>query len=152
MSRYAVIVALAAAVASSACFDFATHTSPTPTASSVLGGTWTTTQSLPGSTGSLQDACVNYTWAVTSFTGTSGSGTFTATCHGNVQVSGSASGTLTGTTVSWSANAVGTIPGGPSCAIALTGTATPEANNRIRIPYSGTTCIGPVSGTEIISR
>jgi hypothetical protein len=67
-------------------------------------------------------------------------------------VAGSASGTLTGSTVNWSANATGTIPGQASCAIALTGTATLEANNRIRIPYSGTTCLGPVSGTEIIAR
>ncbi|HEX5068637.1 MAG TPA: hypothetical protein VFV78_00370 [Vicinamibacterales bacterium] len=141
-----------AAAASAACLDFSTRTSPTPTANSVLGGNWATTQSLPGVSGSLADSCVNFQWAVTSFTGTSGSGTFSATCLGNMQVSGSATGTLSGTTLTWSANATATVPGVPSCAIAISGTATLEANNQIRIPYAGTTCLGPVSGTEIIKR
>lgn len=153
MKRYALIfLTIVAAGSSAACFEFITKTSPTPTTSSVLGGTWSTVQSLPGVSGSIQDSCVNFTWAVTSFSGTSGSGTFSATCMGNVQVAGAASGTLTGTTVNWSANATGTVPGLPPCAIALAGTATLEANNRIRIPYSGTTCLGPVSGTEIVSK
>jgi hypothetical protein len=152
MSRIAIALIFAAAVASTACFDFATKVSPTPTASQVLGGTWSTTQSLPGITGSLANSCVNFQWAVTSFTGTSGSGTFSATCLGNMQVAGSASGTLSGGTLSWSANATATVPGHPTCAIAINGTATLEANNQIRIPYSGTTCLGPVSGTEIIKK
>jgi hypothetical protein len=71
---------------------------------------------------------------------------------GNMQVSGSATGTLSGSTINWSANATATVPGVPSCPIALSGTATLEANNQIRIPYSGTTCLGPVSGTEIIKK
>ena len=54
--------------------------------------------------------------------------------------------------MNWSANATGAVPGVPPCAIAISGTATLEANNRIRIPYSGTTCLGPVSGTEIVQR
>jgi hypothetical protein len=152
MSRYAIALILVAAGASAACFDFATKTSPTPTASNALGGSWTTTQSLPGVSGSLADSCVNFHWTVTSFTGTSGSGTFSATCLGNMQVAGTASGTLSGSTVNWSANATATVPGNPSCAIAISGTAMLEANNQIRIPYSGTTCLGPVSGTEIIKR
>jgi hypothetical protein len=152
MSRFAIALLLVAASASTACFDFATKTSPTPAASQLLGGSWTTTQSLPGVSGSLADSCVNFQWAVTSFTGTSGSGTFSATCMGNMQVAGSATGTLSGTTLTWSANATATVPGIPSCAIAIAGTATLEANNQIRIPYSGTTCLGPVSGTEIIKR
>jgi len=152
MSRFAIALILAAAGASAACFDFATKTSPTPSASTLLGGTWSTTQSLPGVTGSLQDSCVNFQWTVTSFTGTSGSGTFSATCLGNMQVACSASGTLSGSTLNWSANATASVPGNPSCAISISGTATLEANNQIRIPYSGTTCLGPVSGTEIIHR
>jgi hypothetical protein len=154
MKRYAfVLLAMLAAGASAACFDFATKTtSPTNTTSQTLGGSWATVQSLPGASGSLQDACVNFKWSVTQFSGTSGSGTFSATCLGNMAVTGSASGTLVGSTVSWTANATGTVAGQPVCSIALAGTATLEANNRIRIPYSGTTCLGPVSGTEIISR
>jgi len=147
-------LAIAAAVGSAACFEFASKSTngPTNTTSQTLSGIWATVQSLPGSSGSLADACVNFKWNVTQITGTSGSGTFSATCFGTLDVAGSASGTLTGSVVNWSANATGTVTGLPPCAIALTGTATLEANNRIRIPYSGTTCLGPVSGTEIISR
>ena len=152
MKRLAAAFMLIAASASAACFDFSSKTSPTPTANTVLGGNWATTQSLPGVSGSLADSCVNFHWAVTSFTGTSGSGTFSATCLGNMQVAGSATGTLSGTTLTWSANATATVPGVPACAIAISGTATLEANNQIRIPYAGTTCLGPVSGTEIIQK
>src|SRR5512147_1258258 len=150
-----ILLAVAAAAAGAACFDFKTSTSPTSVTantSQTLGGTWATVQSLPGSSGSLADACVNFKWSVTQISGTSGSGTFSATCLGNIQVAGSASATLNGSTASWSANATGTVSGQPPCAISLAGTATLEANNRIRIPYSGTTCLGPVSGTEIIQR
>ena len=145
------VAVVAASLAGSACFNFNNSTSPT-SISSALGGAWTTAESLPGSSGSLQDSCINYSWNVTEFNGTSGSGTFSATCFGNVQISGSAKGTLNGSTLNWSATATGTVPGMPPCAISLTGTATIEGTNRIRIPYSGTTCLGPVSGTEIIQR
>lgn len=152
MGRLAAALIFVAAAASAACFDFSTKTSPSPTVNTVLGGNWATTQSLPGVSGSLADSCVNFQWTVTSFTGTSGSGTFSATCLGNMQVAGSATGTLSGTTVNWSANATATVPGIPACPVAISGTAILEANNQIRIPYSGTTCLGPVSGIEIIRR
>ncbi len=42
----------------------------------------------PASSGSLADSCVNFHWNVTQFTGTSGSGTFSATCFGNLDVVG----------------------------------------------------------------
>jgi len=152
MKRLAIAWILIAAGAGAACSNFSTNTSPAPSATTLLGGNWSTTQSLPGVSGSLADSCVNFQWAVTSFTGTSGSGTFSATCMGNMQVTGSATGSLSGMTLAWSANATATVPGVPSCPIALSGTASLEANNQIRIPYSGTTCLGPVSGTEIIHR
>ena len=127
-------------------------TTTTTSAADTLGGTWATTQSLPGSSGSLANSCVNYSWTVTQFSGSSGSGTFAATCFGNVSVTGSASGSINGTTITWSANATGTAPNFPACQINLSGTATLEANNKIRIPYAGTTCLGPVSGTEVIQK
>jgi hypothetical protein len=153
-----VVIAFLASVvaaASAACFDFKASTSPssvTGNTSQAIAGTWSTVQSLPGSSGSLADACVNFKWSVTQFSGTSGSGAFSATCMGSIQVSGTASATLAGSTLNWSASATGTVPGQSACAIALAGTATLEANNQIRVPYSGTTCLGPVSGTEVIKR
>jgi hypothetical protein len=66
-------------------------------------------------------------------------------------VSGTASGTLNGTTVNWAANAVASAPEIPSCNVSLTGTAELGVNS-IRVPYSGTTCLGPVSGVEVLSK
>ena len=153
MKRHTIIfLTMLAACASAACFEFSSKTSPTSSTSQTLAGAWATTQSLPGASGSLQDACVNFKWTVTHIDGTSGSGTFSATCLGNMQVVGSASGTLVGSTLNWSATATGTVPNQSSCTITLTGSATLEPNNKIRIPYQGTTCLGPVSGTEVISR
>lgn len=141
---------LAAAVLGGACFKISKSTSPTGSASQ-LGGTWVTFQSLPGVSGSIQESCTDFRWAVTEYTGTTAAGTFSATCLGNLQVAGSAQGTLSGSTVNWSANATGTVQGVPPCNIALSGTAVLETN-QIRIPYAGTTCLGPVSGTEILRR
>ena len=153
MKRLAILLlTVLTAGASAACVEFSTKTTPSPIVTTGISGTWGTTQSLPGISGSLQDSCVNFKWTITEHTQTSASGTFSATCLGNMQVTGSASGSLTGITLNWSANATGTVAGQPPCQISLKGTATLEADNRIRIPYSGTTCLGPVSGTEIISR
>lgn len=158
MRRSVVFVAiLAAAAANAACGDLLNNlinkTSATPTASTALSGTWATTQSLPGSSGSLDNSCVDFKWDVTEFSGTSGSGTFSATCLGNVHVTGSAMGNLTSSSsATWSATATGVAPGAPTCQIAISGTATIEASNKIRIPYSGTTCLGAVSGTEVIQK
>lgn len=114
--------------------------------SSALAGTWRSVGS-----GSVQDSCTNFSWSVTQFTGSTGSGTFSATCFGNVQIAGSASGTLNTNNISWAANATATVPNMPPCEIKLTGTATLQTD-RIVIPYSGTTCLGEVSGTETVKR
>jgi hypothetical protein len=64
---------------------------------------------------------------------------------------GTAAGTLNGSVINWSANANAVAAGMPSCAILLTGTAELGVDS-IRIPYSGSTCLGPVSGVEILNR
>jgi hypothetical protein len=59
---------------------------------------------------------------------------------------------LSGTIVNWTATATAAGAGVPTgCAISLAGTAVFEGS-QIRIPYSGTTCLGPVSGTEILGK
>jgi hypothetical protein len=68
-----------------------------------------------------------------------------------IQVAGTAHGTLSGTTVTWAADATGTGPGGAVCPVALTGTATFDGT-QFRIPYTGTTCLGPVSGAEVLRK
>jgi hypothetical protein len=67
-------------------------------------------------------------------------------------VTGSASGQLNGTTVPMTASGAATVPGLPSCTFSLNGTGTIENSDTIRIDYTGTTCLGPVHGTETLRR
>ena len=47
----------------------------------------------------------------------------------------------------------GTVGGaGMACPFSLTGTAVPEGLDTIRINYNGTTCLGPVSGSEVLKK
>lgn len=143
------IPACVAAVLSAGCLDFLTSkTSPTPAAPiQLMTGQWASISSAT----TLPSTCTDFHWTITEVTGTSGSGTFTAKCMGTIPVSGTAHGTLSGTTVTWSADANGTAPGGGACPISLTGTATFDGM-QFRVPYTGTTCLGPVSGTEILRK
>ncbi len=140
----------AAALVAAACsnlFSFANKTSPTSTSPTLSAGPWT---SVASST-SLVDTCTNFHWTIADVSGATGSGTFTATCLENMQISGTAEGTIDGTNVTWTAEATGTTPDGTSCPISLNGTATFDGA-QFRIPYTGTTCVGPVSGTEILRK
>jgi len=148
MKRYLSVMLLVAA-ATTACFKITTSPTPVNSTSTLLGGTWVTVESIPGA--SINASCTNFVWAVTEYDGQSASGTFSARCFTNVDIVGSAKGTLSGINVNWSATATATMAGLPPCAIALSGVATLETD-KIRIPYSGTTCVGPVSGTEIVKR
>jgi hypothetical protein len=148
MKRTLALVA-SAALLTAGCFkSSATVTTPSNT-SAMIGGTWVTVAHVPVAAG--VESCTNFNWAVTSFTGTTGSGTFSATCFGNVQIAGSASGTINASNISWSANATATVQGQPPCAISLSGTATLQTD-QIVIPWTGSTCLGPVSGTETVKR
>jgi len=156
MSRRFLILPMLAVLAGAGCsFNHqSATTSPSNASAQLLGGVWATTQSFPGiGSGSVQDACTNFKWQVTDFSGSTGSGTFSATClNGTMTISGTARGTMSGTIVNWTATATATGAGVPTgCAISLAGTAAFEGS-QIRIPYSGTTCLGPVSGTEILGK
>jgi hypothetical protein len=82
---------------------------------------------------------------------TAAMGSFSATCAGGLNVSGTAAGTLSGSTITWTAHGIATTPEIPSCDISLSGTAELGVNS-IRVPYTGTTCLGPVSGVEILNK
>jgi len=120
----------------------------TPPATSYLG-TWTSTTAASGSS-----ACSGFEWRVTNQTATLISGLFFARCPGNLAVSGSAWGELkepSATTIPISVTAGATGPGVLVCEVAMKGTAT-FTGEAIRFPYSGTTCLGPISGTEVLQR
>ena len=128
-----------------------TPPAPTPSApapTGTLGGIWIS----DGITVPAPGSCNNFQWQVTSSTATSLSGNFSATCGGNITVTGTASGRVEGNLVPISVAGTATYAGAISCDFSLTGTGTIIDNDTITIPYSGTTCQGPVDGTQTLHR
>jgi hypothetical protein len=148
MRNIIVAMCLAAAAASSACFGYERTSTLGPSATGVaaLLGNWTSANLVPSA-----DACTDFKWNVTEQSGNTASGTFSATCKGDLKIAGTANGTLSGSTVAWNAQATATVQGLPSCAISLTGTAEVGVDS-IRVPYSGDTCLGKVSGVEVLRK
>ncbi len=126
-----------------------TPTSPsTPTASlDAFAGTW---QSVTASTPAT--GCGNLKYTVTPVSSSSANVTFTATCASNITVTGSGSGTLSGSTINWSATGlVG--QGGVNCPFSFSNSkATLGTDGNIVVAYSGTVCGIPVSGTETVKK
>jgi hypothetical protein len=152
MKNLILATALAACVAASGCVGYESKTvaptTPGTAGVEALVGTWAS-----ASTGIVPSpsTCTDFKWTPSQQTSTSASGAFSATCAGDLKVSGTASGTLSGATVTWSAQGVASTPQIASCNIALSGTAELGVSS-IRIPYSGNTCLGPVSGVEILNK
>lgn len=146
--------ALAVCVAAAGCVGYESKTTvPTgpsghDTVASMMGN-W---QSTAGA-GIIPSAssCTDFKWNPTEQTATSAKGSFSASCAGDLKVTGSAMGTLSGATVTWTAAANASTPAMPTCAVTLSGTAEIGVNS-IRIPYTGVTCLGNVSGVEVLTR
>jgi hypothetical protein len=142
---------LSVAVAAAGCAGYSsktTTTGPSSTAVAALMGDWASTGAsvIPS-----PSTCTDFKWNPTEQTPNSAKGSFSATCAGDLKVSGTATGTLSGNVISWAANANAATPSLPTCAVLLAGTAELGVES-IRIPYSGTTCLGPVSGVEILNK
>ena len=143
------VVCVAVAASSAACIGFerkSSVTGPSAVGIGTLMGSWSSSNIIP-STG----ACTDFKWNVSEQTATSAKGSFSATCAGDLKLSGTASGTLSGSTINWSAQGNANAPGLTSCDILLMGTAEIGVDS-VRVPYSGTTCLGPVSGVEILNK
>jgi hypothetical protein len=138
------------AVVTAACFGYerkSTVTQPTgSTGVAALLGNWTSASVVPS-----PSTCTDFKWNVTEQTTNTARGSFSATCANDLKLSGTAQGTLTGSIINWSAQGTATAPGLPSCAVSLTGTAEIGLDS-VRVPYSGDTCAGRVSGTEVLRR
>lgn len=151
MSRHLAATLLVAAL-STGCFEaFNTGNPVNPDPSiNMLGGVW---RSSTDNANALLSGCSNFEWIATESASGSlvGAGAFSATCFGNVQVLGSARATQSGSTTNWTAEGVAN--GGPlaNCVITLSGTAVRNGDD-LSINYSGTTCLGDVSGTETLRR
>lgn len=152
MRATAVGLAIGIAVVAAACVETKHEgpTSPSDVVKVLATGSWTSAATAAPA-GLNVGSCGNLEWKITSMTDTSASGTFKASCGGGLTLEGSAEGKLTGMTAELKAS--GTVGGaGMTCPFSLTGTAVPEGLDTIRINYSGTTCLGPVSGSEVLKK
>jgi hypothetical protein len=137
------------AIATSACFGFERKTTmAAPSASGVgaLMGSWTSSNVIPSPA-----SCTDFKWNATEQTANRASGAFSATCANALRLSGTAEGTLNGSLVNWSARGTATAADLASCSFTLTGTAELGVDS-IRVPYAGDTCLGRVTGTEILRK
>ena len=143
------LVCLAVAGSSAACIGFerkSTVTGPSAAGIGTLLGNWTSASVIPS-----PSSCTDFKWNVTEQTGNSAKGSFSATCAGDLKLTGTAQGTLSGSTINWSAQGIANAPGLSSCNISLTGTAEIGLDS-VRVPYAGDTCLGKVSGVETLKR
>jgi hypothetical protein len=146
MKRASCLLGLFAALVGAGCSG--APTAPKTNDPNSLLGTWVSVSPAPSTAGT----CANFQWSITDVIGLTGSGNFSATCFGTLQVTGTGTGTFTGTSIEWNVTGTATGSGTGTCAIAASGSASLTADGGIQIPYSGTTCLGPVSGTQIIKR
>jgi hypothetical protein len=134
------------------------HRSGDPTSPSAAGpsgndssyvGTWQSAGA--GPTGFPDpNGCSNFLWTVTAQASNAISGNFTATCLGSVPISGTGNGQVNGNTINMSLSGTASLQTG-ACAFSVFGTGIYEGQE-IRVPYTGTTCLGPISGTETLRR
>ena len=140
---------VAVAALSAACIGFerkSTVAGPSAAGIGTLMGSWTSSNLIP-----TPGSCTDFKWTVSEQTSNSARGSFGATCAGDLRLTGTAQGTLSGSTVNWSAQGSANAPGLTSCNITLTGTAEIGVDS-VRVPYSGTTCLGAVNGVEVLRR
>ena len=140
---------LAVAASTAACFEYESGkstTGPSAAGSGSLMGNWTSSSLIP-----TPSTCADFKWNVTEQTATAARGSFSATCANDLKLTGTAQGTLTGSTIDWNAQGVANAPGISGCNITLKGSAEMGVSS-IRVPYSGDTCLGKVSGVETLSR
>jgi hypothetical protein len=134
----------------SGCVGFehkSSMTGPSAAGISALMGSWTSANIIPSPT-----TCTDMRWNPTEQTNTTAKGSFSATCPGDLRFTGTAEGELTTSgTITWRAQANASGPGMPSCGLALNGSAELTTDS-IRIPYSGNTCLGAVSGVEVLKK
>jgi len=97
-------------------------------------------------------SCADFQWQITSQTSNSIAGTFSAVCGGSLTVTGSGTGQLNGDQVPITVSGTVNAPGLPPCNFSLAGVGTITNGDTLTIPYSGTTCVGPVHGTETLHK
>jgi hypothetical protein len=149
MTRYILGVGLAAAM-TAGCINFERKENPTgpgSTGMQALTGNWASTTALPS-----RESCSNFQWSITDRTATSASGSFSATCAGDLRIQGTAAATLSGDVINWNAAATATnVPVVGTCPIELRGTAELGVDS-VQIRYNGSACGVAVDGVETLRR
>lgn len=111
-----------------------------------------TTSSRPAATLPSLSACADFNWNIQTQSGATASGPFVITCAGPIVLSGAGTGEiLSPTSVRVSITGIGHLPDVASCSFSLTGVGELQGDT-IRIPFSGSTCFGPVTGSTRIHR
>jgi len=142
---FRVLAVAATAVLSTACAGLEMSGPSELSGAASLLGTWNSTSSV----GAGASSCTNFQWQLTGQQGNTVAGEASAIC-GPVTVSGTVSGTINGKDVQFQID--GSADGsGVSCPFSITGTARIEGD-AIRVPYSGSTCLGPANGEEVLRR
>ena len=150
-------LALAVALAGPACIDQGGNVtlpgSPTfdgsPGTVGSLTGLWTSANGQ-----GAVDNCHSIRWNITNQTETALSGSFSAICANVVLITGTASGVTNGQNVSVQVSGLAQAQGvTTTCGFSLQGIGTIGSDNDVLlVSYSGTTCLGPVSGQEVLRR
>jgi hypothetical protein len=143
-----IAVCLTIAISAAACIGYERNNTPTSPSggSGSLVGNWTSSSLIP-----TPSSCADFKWNITEQVGNTAKGSFSATCANDLKLTGTAQGTINGSTIEWSATAVGNAAGLANCQVSLKGTAEIGVTT-VRVPYSGDTCLGKVSGVESLSR
>src|SRR5512134_2934042 len=93
MKSLALIAAASVAVAAAGCVSYdrrsASDTGPSATGIGALSGNWSSSTIIPS-----PESCTNFRWNASQQTATSAAGSFSATCAGDLQVSGTAQGSF----------------------------------------------------------
>jgi hypothetical protein len=155
MKPFRTVLILACVVGSTACYGLEnlmgkSPTGPSDDSTTVRSyiGTWTgpTATSFP-----TAQSCGGLQWKITSQTGTQIGGDFSATCSGGITLAGTVVATHGDTAIPWATSGTAT-QGTTSCPFTMTGTGTFQGTSNILVTYTGTSCLGPVSGSETITR
>ena len=138
----------AASAGASASSASSSSASSSPT-EAPFAGTWAS-----GTIGNLPNvsSCTNLQWQISNLSPTSVAGSVSAVCAGPVTVTANLTGQLEGgDVVNLTANGQA-VASGITCGFTLTGVGHRESNDSMRLDYQGTTCLGPVSGSELLRR
>jgi hypothetical protein len=148
--RTALIIAIA--VSSVACIDMFKNIFTSPTEPSEAGdvrsylGTWAGPAIAPAA-----QSCGSLLWKITAQAGAQASGEFSATCADDVKLAGTMTATHSETSIPWAATGTAT-KGTSTCPFSMTGTGTFQGTSNIVVNYAGTSCNGPISGSDTIKR